>query len=154
MTQFPPSTSIPSQTEHGPKHLMVYFSIQDAYMSLTWATFDYMFSSTHTIIPLQAIMAKQRCFIQSEGNTTGLDFKPSSKNIARRAPPVCATNLCTTDPMDFSSNFRSPICLGIQSPWISLRNSLSSSHDSILAAVDQLSKQAIFIPTHDTITPD
>ena len=58
MMQFPLNTSTPSQTEHGPEPQMVYFSIQDAYMSLTWAIFDYMFSSTRIIIPLQAIMAK------------------------------------------------------------------------------------------------
>ena len=48
-TQFPPNTSIPSQTKHGPEPQTVYFGIQDAYMSLTQATFDYMFSSTCTI---------------------------------------------------------------------------------------------------------
>ena len=101
---------------------MVYFCIQDTYMSLTWAIFNYMFSSTRMIIPLQAIMAKQRCFMQSKGNTTGLDSKPSLKNIARCAPLACTTSLCATNPTDFSSNSRSPICHGIQSLWISLRN--------------------------------
>ena len=123
-TQFPPNTLIPSQTEPGPEPQMVYFSIQDTYMSLTWAISDYMFSSTCMIIPLQAIMAKQRHFMQSEGNTTGLDFKPSSKSIVRCAPPVHATNPCTIDPTEFSSNSQSPICHGIQSLWISSRNSL------------------------------
>ena len=33
-----------------------------------------------------------------------------------------------------------------------MKNSLC--HDSILVVVDRLSKQAIFIPTHDTITSD
>ena len=155
-TQFPLSTLIPNQTEHGPKPQMVYFGIQDAYMSQTQAIFDYVCSNTRTIIPLQAIVAKQRHFMQSEGNTTGLDLKPLSNNIARCAPPVHTTNLCTTDhmtqqtcaqltlwfnkpvchqpydainlcatdPMDFSSNSRSPICHGIQSLWISSRNTL------------------------------
>ena len=123
-TQFPLSTSIPSQTKHGPKHWTVYFGIQDTYMFLTQAIFDYVFSSTHTIIPLQAITAKQRHFMQSKGNTTGPDFKPSSKNIARCAPPVCTTSLCATNPTVFSSNSQSPICHGIQSIWISSRSFL------------------------------
>ena len=105
MNQCPLNTSILCQTEPGPEPLMVYFSIQDAYMSLTQTIFDYMFFNTRMIIPLQAITAKRRHFMQSEDNITGPDFKPSLKNIARRAPPVRTTNRCTTDPMDFSSNF-------------------------------------------------
>ena len=104
-TQFLPNTSIYSQTEPGPEPPMVYFSIQDAYMSLTQTIFDYVFSNTGTTIPLQAITAKRRRCMQSEGNTTGPDSKPSLKNIARRAPPVRATNPCTTNPTDSSSNF-------------------------------------------------
>ena len=104
-TQFPPNTLIHHQTEHGPEPPMVYFGIWDTYLSLTQTTFDYVFSNTCTIIPLQAIMAKRRHFTQSEGNTTGPDFKPSLNTIARCAPPVRAINPCDTDPTDFSSNF-------------------------------------------------
>ena len=45
-------------------------------------------------------------------------------------------------------------------PWNSIsldfieKLPMSSVHDSILVVVDQLSKQAIFIPTHNTITSD
>jgi len=101
-TQFPPNTSIPSQTEHGPEPQTGYFSMQDAYMSLTWATFDYVFSSTRTIIPLQAIMARRRHCTQSEDSITGPDSQPSSKNIARHAPLAHVPSLCATDLTDFS----------------------------------------------------
>ena len=150
-TLFPPNTSIPSQTKLGPKPQIVYFGIQDAYMSLTWAISDYMFSSTCMTIPLQAIMAKWRHFMQSKGNTTGPDFKPSSQNIARHAPPVHATNPCATDPTDFSSNSWSPICHGIQSLWISLRNSLCLlvMTQSWLLLIDSPSRLYSFQPRYD-----
>jgi len=72
-TQFPPNTSIPSQTEHGPEPQTVYFGMQDTYMSLTRETFDYVFSSTCTIIPLQAITARRRHCTRSEDSITGPD---------------------------------------------------------------------------------
>jgi len=99
-TQFPLNTSIPSQTEHGPKPRMVYFSMQDAYMSLTRAIFDYVFSNTRTIIPLQAITAKQRHCTRSEDSITGPDYQPSSKKIARRAPLTLRTSQTASNPRE------------------------------------------------------
>jgi len=51
--------------------------------------------------------------------------------------------------MDSSNNSLCQSDLGTPSPWISLNTFPSSS---ILVVIDHLSKQGIFIPTHDTIT--
>ena len=51
--------------------------------------------------------------------------------------------------MDSSNNSLCQSDLGTPSPWISLNTFPSSS---ILVIIDHLSKQGIFIPTHDTIT--
>jgi len=54
----PVSTECLNTHEHGPEPRTVYFGMQDAYTSLTRAIFDYMFSNTCMIIPLQATTAR------------------------------------------------------------------------------------------------
>src|SRR5882724_9971793 len=49
------NTSIISQTPSGPSILMVYYATLDTSMFQTPEISDYMFSSTHTTIPLQVI---------------------------------------------------------------------------------------------------
>src|SRR5882724_6492255 len=67
------NTSTISQTPSGPLILMVYYATSDASMFQTLEISDYMFSSTHTTIPLQVISVRQRPFFKSTCNTIGLD---------------------------------------------------------------------------------
>src|SRR5882724_7822855 len=119
MISFPQNTSTISQTPSGPSILMVYSTTLGASMFRTPAISDYVFSSTRTTIPLQVILVRQRLFIKSVCNTIGPDFQSMSGTTANHAPLFPAPNLCTKNPMDFSSNFRFPRSLGIPYPWIS-----------------------------------
>src|SRR5882724_597094 len=116
---FPQNTSTISQTPSGPLILMVYYATSDTSMFRTLAISDYVFFSTRTTTPLQVISVRQRPYIKSICNTIGPDFQSTSKTTANRAPLEPAPNLCTTNPTDFSSNFRFPRSLGIPYPWIS-----------------------------------
>src|SRR5882672_1526680 len=115
----PKNTSITSQTPVGPLTQMVYFATSDASMSQTLAISDFVFFDTHMITPLQDISVRRRLFTKSTCTTTGLDFQAMSKTTANHVPPVPTPNPCATNLMDFSSNFRFPRSLGIQSQWIS-----------------------------------
>src|SRR5882724_9754400 len=119
MIPFPQNTSTTSQTPSGPSILMVYYATSDASMFQTPAISDYVFSSTRTTTPLQVISVRRRPYIKSICNTIGPDFQSTSKTTANHAPLVPMPNLCATNPMDFSSNFRFPRSLGIPYPWIS-----------------------------------
>src|SRR5882724_6435607 len=99
---FPQNTSTISQTPSGPSILMVYYATSDASMFQIPAISDYVFSSTHTTIHLQAISVRQRLFIKSACNTIGPDFQSMSRTTENHAPPVPMPNLCATNPMDFS----------------------------------------------------
>ena len=82
-------------------------------------TYDSVFFSTHTTIPSQDTLARQRPFTPYVCNTTGLGFKPTSRITANRAPLVHAPSLCTIDLADFSNSFWYPRSLGILFHWIS-----------------------------------
>src|SRR5882724_2000219 len=116
---FPQNTSTTSQTPSGPSITMVYYATSDASMFRILEISDYVFFSTCTTIPLQVIPVRRRPFINSVCNTIGPDFQSTSRTTANRAPLVPMPNLCTTNPTDFSSNFRFPRSLGIPYPWIS-----------------------------------
>src|SRR5882724_5497054 len=135
MILFPQNTSTISQTPSVPSILMVYFTTSDASMFQTMAISDYMFSSIHMTIPLQVISVRQRPFVKSACNTIGLDFQSTSRTTVNSAPLVPVPNLCATNPMDFIEKLPP-----------------SSGYTSILVIVDHLSKQSLFILTHDTIT--
>src|SRR5882724_1126206 len=104
MIPFPQNTLTISQTPSGPNPNS-YYSTLDASMFQTPSISNYVFSSTCMTIPLQVISVRQRPSIKSVCNTIGLDFQSMSKTTANRAPLVPVPNLCTTNPMDFSSNF-------------------------------------------------
>src|SRR5467141_4803390 len=115
----PKNISIISQTLVGPSAQMVYFATSDASMSRTLAISNSVFFNTHTITPLQDILVRRRLFTKSAYTTIGLDFRAMSKTTENCVPPVHAPNPCATNLTDFSSNFRFPRSLGIQSQWIS-----------------------------------
>jgi len=119
MILFLQNTLTISQTPSGPSISMVYYATSDASMFRTPAISDYVFFSTCMTTPLQVISVRQRPYIKSTCNTIGLDFQSMSRTTANHAPLVPMLNLCTTNPTDFSSNFRLPRSLGIQYPWIS-----------------------------------
>src|SRR5882724_9568814 len=108
MIPFPQNTSTISQTPSGPLIPMVYYATSDASMFRTPEISDYVFFSTHMTIPLQVISVRQRHYIKSVCNTIGPDFQSMSRTTANSAPLVPMPNLCATNPMDFSSNFRFP----------------------------------------------
>src|SRR5882724_1588294 len=112
----PKNTSLISQTPVRPSTQTVYFAILDASMSRTLAIFNYVFFNIHMIIPLQVISVRQKHFIKSECNITGLYFPFMSKTTASHVSPVPTPNLCAINLTDFSSNFRFPRSLGIQFP--------------------------------------
>ena len=127
-----PTSSLTSETTRSPQHAliisqipsglslpMVYSAIPLKYMFLIMAIFNSVFCNTRTTIPLQVISVRPRHYIQSGCNMPGLDSRSSSKTTANRAPLVPAQNLCATDRVDFSSNFRFPRSLGIRFQWIS-----------------------------------
>jgi len=118
MIPFPQNTLTISPTHSGTLIPMVYSTTSDASMFRTPAISDYVFSSTHTTIPLQVISVRQRPFIKSAFNTIGPDFQSTSRTTANSAPLVPTPNMCATNPMDFSSNFQFPRSLGIPYPWI------------------------------------
>src|SRR5882724_6966297 len=99
------NTLITSQNPVGPSIQMVYFANSDASMSRTLAISDYVSFNIHMIIPLQVVSVRQRHFIKSECTITGPDFPFMSKTTASHVSPVPVPNLCTTNLMDFSSNF-------------------------------------------------
>ena len=109
--------------KHGPWTPMVCFAILVLSMSQTPRTFGFMSSNIHMITPLQDILVKQRHYTKSGNTTTCQDFPFMSRTTADCVLTVPTPNPCTTNLMDFSSNFRSPRSLGIPSPWISQRSS-------------------------------
>src|SRR5882672_1734306 len=106
MIPFLQNTSTISQTPSGPSILMVYYATSDTSMFQILAISDSMFFSIHTTTPLQVISVRQRLFTKSECTTIGLDFWSMSKTTANCVPSVPTPNPCTTDLMDFSSNFQ------------------------------------------------
>src|SRR6266481_8629801 len=118
MTQFPQNTPT-SQTQSGPSILMDYYATEDESMSQIPTIYDYVFSNTRMIIPLQVTTVKPRPSIKSASTTIGLDSRSSLKTTANHVLRVPTPNPCTTDHTDFSSNFRFPRNRGIQFPWIS-----------------------------------
>ena len=75
--------------------------------------YNSVFFSTHTTIPSQDTLARQRPFTPYVCNTTGPDFKPMSRITADHAPLVLMQNLCAIDLTDFSNNFWYLRSLGI-----------------------------------------
>ena len=66
---------------------------------------------------------------------------------------VCNPSYNITSPIDLSNNFPSLNNHGIPFLWTIIEKLPSFSRfDTILVIIDQLTKQVIFIPTHDTIT--
>ena len=157
MTPLPQNTSTTSHSQipSGPSIKTVYYDIPDTYTSQKLGFYDSVFSSTRTTIPSQDTLAKQRPFMLYVCNTTGQDFKPMSRITANHAPLVPMQNLCAIDLTDFLLK-QLPIP---EKPWTSisldfiekLRPS-SSGYTAILVIIDHLSKEGLFIPTHDTIT--
>src|SRR5882724_8555568 len=115
---FPSNTSALSQTQTGPSTPMVYFATLVRFMSQTLRVFSLMFFNIHMMTPLQDILVRQRHSTKSSNIITGQDFPFISRTTADYVLSVPTPNLCTTNLMDFSSNFRSPRSLGILSPWI------------------------------------
>jgi len=72
------------------------------------------------------------------------------KSSVSLALSVCNPNHSITDHMDLFNNSLSWSIRRIQFPWISLKNSLPPL--VLIPSLYHLSKQAIFIPTHNTIT--
>src|SRR6266481_823282 len=118
MTQFPQNTPT-SQTQSGPSIPMDYYATKDKSMSRILTIYDYVFSNTRMIIPLQVTTVKPRPSIKSASTTIGPDSQSSLKTTATHVLRVSTPNPCATDHMAFSSNFRFPRNHGIQSPWIS-----------------------------------
>src|SRR5882724_4447873 len=115
--------------------------------------FDSVFYNTHMTIPLQDISVRRKHYIKFGCTTIGLDFRFLSKTTANHVLSVLAPNLCATNLTDSSNSFRFQRTLGIPSPWDFIEKlPPSSSYTSILVIVDHLSKQSLFIPTHETIT--
>src|SRR5882724_11485568 len=132
---------------------MVCSATSDTSMFQTLAISNCMFSSTCMTIPLQVISVRRRPFIKSTCNTIGLDFQSTSRTTENHAPLIPMPNLHATNPMDFSSNFQFLSSLGIPYPWTFIEKLPSSSgYTLILVIVDHLSKQSLFILTHNTIT--
>ena len=121
MTPLPQNTSTTSHIPipSGPSIQMVYYDIPDAYMYQKMGIYDSVFFSTRTTIPSQDTLARRRPFTLYVCNTTGLDFKPTSRITANRAPLVHTPSLCAIDLMDFSNSFRYLRSLGILFHWIS-----------------------------------
>ena len=111
-----PSVTVRSQVDPPSRQFTMTFW---THMSQKLVIYNHVFFSTHMTIPLQDTLAKQRPFMPCVCNTTGWDFKPTSRITANRAPPVPMQNLCTIDLMDFLNSFQYPRSLGILSHWIS-----------------------------------
>ena len=148
---FPQNTSTISQTPSGPSILMVYYATSDASMFQTLAISNYVFSSTCMTIPLQVISVRQRLFIKSACNTIGPDFQSTSRTTANHAPLFPMPNLCTTNLQTSQATSDSQEALESISMDFIEKLPPSSSYTWILVIVD-LSKQSLFILTHDTIT--
>ena len=56
-------------------------------------------------IPLQDTLARQKPFMPYIRNTTGWDFRPTSRTTANRAPCACMPNPSTTNLTAFSNSF-------------------------------------------------
>jgi len=110
-----------------------------------------MFFNIFMIIPLQDIMVNWRPFTKFTITITCLDFPTSSKTTANCALPVLTPSLCTTDLNRLFKQLPIP-----KKPWNSISMDFieklppSSSYTSILVIVDCLSKQLLFIQTHNT----
>src|SRR5882724_7517227 len=100
---FPQNTSAFSQTQTGPLTLMVYFTTFVGYMSQTPRTFS--LCSPIFITHSQEISLRQRYCTKSGNITTGPDFPFMSRTTANHVLSVLAPNPCTTNLMEFSSNF-------------------------------------------------
>ena len=72
MTWFPQNTPT-SQTLSGPLIPMVYYATKDESMFQIPTIYDYVFSNTRMITPLQGIMVKPRPSIKSASTTIGPD---------------------------------------------------------------------------------
>src|SRR5882724_3049596 len=103
---FPQNPLAFSQTLTGPSILMGDFNTLVETMSQTLRTFSFMFSSIHMIPHSQDISIRQRHSTKSDNITTGQDFPFMSKTTAKCVPLVPTSNLCTTNPTNFSSNFQ------------------------------------------------
>jgi len=79
--------------------------------------------STSTITYCQDIMVRTRLYIKSDKNMFGLNSDPSSSSFATLVSSASVQKLLVTSLMD-SNLFWFWNILGIQSPWISLNNSL------------------------------
>jgi len=130
---------------------MVYYATLDTSMFRTQAISDYVFFSTRTTTPLQVISVRRRPYIKSVCNTIGPDFQSMSRTTANRAPLV-PVQTCVPQTLRILKQLPIP-----EKPWNSIsmdfieKLPLSSGYTSILVIVDRLSKQSLFIPTHDTI---
>jgi len=84
-------------------------------------------------------------------NTPGLASVLMYNNSASPVSLVCNPSHNITSPIDLSNNSLFLNNYGIPFLWTSSRN-FCPRFDTILVIVNWLTKQAIFIPTHDTIT--
>src|SRR5882724_3570823 len=147
------NTSTISQTPSGLLIPMVYYATSDTSMFRTLAISDYVFFSTCTTIPLQVISVRRRPSIKSICNTVGPDFPSMSRTTANRAPLVPMPKPVHHKPYGLIKQLPIP-----EKPWNSISMDFieklppSSGYTSILVIVDHISKQSLFIPTHDTIT--
>ena len=135
---------------------MVYYDIPDAYMSRKPGIYDYMFFSTRMTIPSQDTLARQRPFTPYVCITTGRDFKPTSRITANRVPPVTCSHAKPVRHRPYGLLKQLPVP---EKPWNSTSLDFieklppsSSGYTAILVIVDHMTKQGLFILTHDTIT--
>jgi len=110
-----------------------------------------VFFSTHTTTPLQVISVR-KTYIKSICNTIGPGFQSTSRTTANQCTNFSRAKPVHQNLTDFSSNFRFPEALEFHIHGFHREAPPSSGYTSILVIVDHLSKQSLFIPTHDTIT--
>ena len=118
------------------------------------AIFNSMFCNTCTTIPLQVISVRPRHFIQSGCNMPGLGSRSTTKNYCKS----CTTCSCAKPVRHRLYGLLKQLPVP-EKPWNSISLDFieklllsSSSYTTILVIVDHLSKQGLFIPTHDMIT--
>src|SRR5882724_9206338 len=157
MIPFLQNTLTISQTPSGPSISVVYSATLDTSMFRTPAISGYMFSSTHMTIHLQVISARH--FGQTKTlHQVHMQYYWSGL-------PVYVKNYCKSCT---TCSHAKPVChkpygllkqlLIPEKPWNSISMDFieklppSSIYTSILVIVDHLSKQSLFIPTHNTIT--
>jgi len=131
---------------------MVYYATSDASMFRTPAISDYVFFSTRTTTPCRSFRSDEDPHqVRMQYYWSGLpvyvkDYCKSCTTCSR-TKPVCHK------PYGLLKQLPIP-----EKPWNSISMDFieklppSSSYTSILVIVDHLSKQSLFIPTHDTIT--